>query len=202
MLSRSRTVGYDEPISIACSLVSMVSVSMGLAHHSFSLLGPLSLCPSPPLPTLAERNYRQLPGTHATSLLPIACAPCKSFGLSLLRFFTCATSFRRHHFPRSFPSHCARCGKFKISRAIGDDERWILFFFSFLFEKGEYNINKQIGKRCYLQIILLFMNLFSFRRISLYNWKTFRSCTWQIPDKIDKFGQEKGIIKKFPSCVC
>lgn len=185
MLSRSRTVGYDEPISIACSLVSMVSVSMGLAHHSFSLLGPLSLCPSPPLPILAERNYRQLPGTHATSLLPIAWAPCKSFGLSLLRFFTCATSFRRHHFPVLFLPIVPVAGnlKFRVQSAMMNGES----FFSFLFSlRKESNINKQIGKRCYLQIILLFMNLFSFKGgnlIALYNWKTYRSCPWQIPDK-------------------
>lgn len=56
--------------------------------------------------------------------------------------------------------------KFRVQSAMMNGES----FFSFLFSlRKESNINKQIGKRCYLQIILLFMNLFSFRRISLYN---------------------------------
>ena len=155
MLSRSRTVGYDEPISIACSLVSMVSVSMGLAHPQFlPPWPPFTLSVSTLLLSLAERNYRQLPGTHATSLLPIAWAPCKSFGLSLLRFFTCSTSFRRHHFPVLFLPIVPVAGnlKFRVQSAMMNGES----FFSFLFSlRKESNINKQIGKRCYLQIILL-----------------------------------------------
>lgn len=87
MLSRSRTVGYDEPISIACSLVSMVSVSMGLAHPRFlPPWPPFTLSALFPYPSGITANFR----VH-TPPLPIACAPaapCKSFGLSLLRFFT------------------------------------------------------------------------------------------------------------------
>lgn len=84
MLSRSRTVGYDEPISIATSLVSMVSVSMGLVHPQFLPPWPpftLSVVSSPPPPPTNERNYSQLPGkAHRV------CSPRHSVNLSDYRY--------------------------------------------------------------------------------------------------------------------
>lgn len=64
MLSGSRTVGYDEPTSIAGSLVSMVSVSMGLLVVVVLVLVhpqlPVSLYPFLPLCLPLFRSQAEL----------------------------------------------------------------------------------------------------------------------------------------------